>query len=90
MRMALYRRIAMVIKMASNVGVFVDCFLLACCPGSHWGNTEQVVARWRHPVASKVALDTPHLAMPSVLPQSTAVAIEMANNRGAFVCLPSS
>jgi hypothetical protein len=22
-----------------------------CCPGSHWGNTERVVARWRHLVA---------------------------------------
>jgi hypothetical protein len=39
-----YRRIAMAIKTASFVGVFVDCCLFACCPGGHWGNTEQVVA----------------------------------------------
>jgi hypothetical protein len=79
-----YRRIAMAIKTASKVGVFVDCCLFACCPGSRRGDTEQVVARWRHPVASKVALDTPHWAMLSVLPWRTAVAIKMANNGGAF------
>ncbi len=27
-----YRRIAMAIKMASKVGVCVDCCLFACCP----------------------------------------------------------
>jgi hypothetical protein len=75
----------MAIEMASTVGVFVDCYLFACCPGSCWGNTEQVVAQWWHPVASEVALDMPHRAMPSVLPRSTAVAIETANNGGAFV-----
>ncbi len=35
----MYRRIAMAIKTASFVGVFVDCCLFACCPGGHWGNT---------------------------------------------------
>jgi hypothetical protein len=34
-----YRRIAMAIKMAIFLGVFVDCCLFACCPGGHWGNT---------------------------------------------------
>jgi hypothetical protein len=34
-----YRHIAMAIKMASFLGVFVDCCLFACCPGSRWGNT---------------------------------------------------
>ncbi len=29
-----YRRIAMAIKTASFVGIFVDCCLFACCPGS--------------------------------------------------------
>jgi hypothetical protein len=80
-----YRRIAMAMKMASKVGVSVDCCLLACCPGGRWGNTEQVVAQWRRPVASKVALDMPHWEMPSVLPRCTTVAIKMTNNRGAFV-----
>jgi hypothetical protein len=32
-----YRRIAMAIKTATFLGVFVDCCLFACCPGSRWG-----------------------------------------------------
>ncbi len=44
MHAVMYRRIAMAIKMASFAGVFVDCCLYACCPGSCWGNMEQVVA----------------------------------------------
>ena len=70
-----YRRIAMAIKTASFVGVFVDCCLFACCPGGRWGDTERVVARCRHPVASGVALVMPHWAMPSVLLWRTAVTI---------------
>ncbi len=71
-----YRRIAMAIKTASFVGVFVDCCLFACCPGGRWGDTEQVVAQCRHPVASRVALDMPHRAMPSVLLRRIAVTIK--------------
>jgi hypothetical protein len=74
-----YRRIAMVIKTACFLGVFVDCCLFACCPGGRWGNTEQVVARCQHPVASRVALDMTHQAMPSVLLRCTAVAIKTAS-----------
>ncbi len=59
-----YRRITMAIKTASKLGVFVDCCLFACCPGGRRGNTKQVVAQWRRPVASKVALDMPHWVMP--------------------------
>jgi hypothetical protein len=33
MRMVTYRRIAMTIKKATFLGVFVDCCLFACCPG---------------------------------------------------------
>jgi hypothetical protein len=68
----------MAIKMACFLGVFVDCCLFACCPGGHWGNTEQVVARCRRPVASGVALDMPHQARLSVLLRHSAVAIKMA------------
>jgi hypothetical protein len=82
MRMVLYRRTAAAIKMASFLGVFVDCYLFACCPGGRWGNTERVVARWRHPVASGVALDMLHWAMRFVLHQQTAMAIKMANGSG--------
>jgi hypothetical protein len=85
MCMVMYRRIAMAIKMASFAGVFVDCCLYACCPGGRWGNTEQVVVRCRRPVASGVALDMLHWAMPSVLLWRTAVAIETAGGWGAFV-----
>jgi hypothetical protein len=80
-----YRRIAMAIKTASFLGVFVDCCLFACCPGSCWGNMERVVARCRHPVASGVALDMLHWMMPSVLLRRTAVAIQTAHGRGAFI-----
>ncbi len=85
MHMVTNRCIVIAIKTTSKVGVFVDCFLFACCPGSRQGNTKQVVTQWRHPVASKVALDMLHWAMPSVLPRSTAVAIKMTDDRGAFV-----
>jgi hypothetical protein len=80
-----YRRIAMVIETASKVGVFVDCCLFACFPGGRRGNTELVVARWWHSMASEVALDMPHWAMLSVLPWRTAIAIKMANDGGAFI-----
>jgi hypothetical protein len=76
----------MAIETASFLGVFVDCYLFACCPGGRWGDMERVVARCRRPVASRVALDMPHRAMPSVLLRRTALAIEMAGGRGAFVC----
>jgi hypothetical protein len=74
----MYRCITMAIEMASFLGVFVDCCLFACCSGGCWGNTKQVVAQCRHPVASGVALDMPHQAMPSVLLRRTAVAIKTA------------
>jgi hypothetical protein len=34
-----YRRIAMAIKTATFLGVFVDCCLFACCRNGCWGNT---------------------------------------------------
>jgi hypothetical protein len=78
MRAVTYQRIAMAIKTASFVGVFVDCCLFACCPGGCWGDIERVVARWWHPVASRVALDMLHCAMSSVFLRRTAVAIKTA------------
>jgi hypothetical protein len=76
----------MAIDLATFLGAFVDCCLFACCPGSRWGDTEQVVAQCRCPVASGVALNIPHWAMPSLLLRRTAVAIKTAGGRGAFVC----
>jgi hypothetical protein len=69
-------------NMATFLGVFVYCCLFACCPGSRWGNTEQVVAQWRRPVASGVALDMLHWAMCFISHQRTAMAIKMANGGG--------
>ncbi len=85
MRAVLYQRPAAAINMTTFLGVFVDCCLLACCSGSRWGNTEQVVAQCQHPVASRVALDMLHWAMLYVLLRRTAVAIETAGGQGAFV-----
>jgi hypothetical protein len=75
MRTVTYRRIAIAIKTATFLGVFVDCCLFACCPGGRWGNTEQEVARWRLPGASSVALDLLHRAMPRSLLQCIHMAI---------------
>ncbi len=82
MRAVLYRRTAATINMAIFLGVFVDCCLFVCCPGSRWGNTEQVVTQWWRLVASGVALDMLHWAMRFVLHRRTAIAIKMANVGG--------
>ncbi len=71
-------RIAMAIKTASKVGLFVHHCLFAYCPGGRWCDTEQVVAQWRCPVASGVALDMLHWAMHFLLHRQTAMAIKMA------------
>jgi hypothetical protein len=65
-------------NMATFLGVFVDCCLFACCPGGRWGNTEQIVAQWRLPGASSVALDLLHWVMPHLLLQRIRMAIKMA------------
>ncbi len=78
MRAVLYQRTVTAIKMASLLGTFFCRRFVCCCPGGRWGNTERLVARWQRPVASRVALDMPHRAMPSVLLRHTAVAIETA------------
>ncbi len=82
MHAVLYRCTAAAINMATFLGVFFDCCLFACYPGSRWGNTEQVVTRWQRPVASRVALDMLHWAMCFVLQRQIAVAIKMANVGG--------
>jgi hypothetical protein len=84
MHAVLYWHTTAAINMATFLGVFVDCCMFACCSGGHWGNTEQVVARWQHPVASKVALDMPHWAMPSVSLRRIRKAFETGCEGGAF------
>jgi hypothetical protein len=85
MRAVTYRRIAIAIKTATFLDVFVDCCLFACCPGGRWGNTEQLVAQWRLPGASSVTLDLLHQAMPCSLLQRIRMAIKMACDGGTFV-----
>ena len=85
MRAVLYPHIAMAIKTARKVGVFIHHCVVDCRPGIHGSNTEQVVARWRHLVASDMALDILHRAMPRESLQCLCMAIEMACNGGAFV-----
>jgi hypothetical protein len=82
MRAVLYRCTAAAIKMASLFGTFFCRCFVCCCPGSCWGNTEQVVAQWRCSVAFGVALDMLHWAMHFILHRQTAMAIKMANNGG--------
>jgi hypothetical protein len=54
--------------------------------GVRRGVTGQILALWRRPVASKVALDMLHWAMPSASYPLIRKAIKMAHNRGTFVC----
>jgi hypothetical protein len=64
--------------------MFHYCYV-DCCPGGRWGNTERVVARLQHPVASGEALVMLHWAMHSVLHRRTAMAIEISRDGGAFI-----
>ncbi len=85
MRPVLYRRIAMAIKTACQVGVLIHRCVVDCGLGVRGSNTEQGVAQWRRLVASDMALDILHWAMPRELLQCLRMAIEMACNGGAFV-----
>ena len=74
------------IKTASNkVGTCSIIFVFIVALRGRRGDTEQVVARWRRPVASSEALVMLHWVMSSVLHRRTAMAIEIACNGGAFV-----
>jgi hypothetical protein len=66
-------------------GYMLRCHFICCCPGGRRDNTEQVVAQWRHPVASDKALVMLHREMRSVWHRRTAMAIEMARDGAAFV-----
>jgi len=66
-------------------GSMLHCRFVCCPPGGRRGNTERVVAQWRRPVASGEALVMLHREMRSVWHRRTAMAIEMAHDRGAFV-----
>ena len=53
--------------------------------GVRWGDTGRILARWRRPVASRLALDLPYWAMPSASYRLIRMAIEMTSEGGAFV-----
>jgi len=76
----------MAIKMVSKVDTFCIFVLFAVALAAAGGDTEQVVAQWRHLVSFMKALDLLHWAMNAVLHQCTTIAIEMVWGRGAFVC----
>ena len=52
--------------------------------GVRRGNTGQILALWRRPVASRVALDLPYWAMRLASYHLIRSAIEMASKVGAF------
>jgi hypothetical protein len=52
--------------------------------GIRWGNTGRLIARWRHPVASRVSLDLPYWAMCSAPYHLIRMAIGMASKVDAF------
>jgi hypothetical protein len=70
--------------------VFTATTLVVCAntddPGGCQGDTVQMVARWRRPVASNLAQDVIHWAMCLVLQRWMTNAIETASKGGAFVC----
>jgi hypothetical protein len=54
--------------------------------GVRRGDTGQILAQWRHMVASRVALDLPYWTMRSILYRLIRMAIKMTSEGGAFVC----
>jgi hypothetical protein len=63
------------------------CFNKFVDHGGHRGNTEQALARWRHPVASSEALDMLHRAMRLASYRCIAMAIEIASDLPSFLLL---
>jgi hypothetical protein len=68
-----------------QIGYVLHRHYVDCCPGGRRGNTKQVVAQWRCPVASSEALVMLNWAMCTVSLQCIRVAIEMVCDGGAFV-----
>ena len=54
--------------------------------GIRRGNTGQIIAQWRRPVASKVAPDLPNWVMRSAPYRMIRMAIEMAREAVTFFC----
>ena len=54
--------------------------------GVRRGSMGQIIAQWRHPVASRVALDLRYWTMHSAPYHLIPMAIEMASEGGAIFC----
>jgi hypothetical protein len=57
MCLVMYRRTDRASEMADKYGTFLSFFFLHSTPPSVRGDTEQILARWRRPVALSEALD---------------------------------
>jgi hypothetical protein len=86
MHAVLYQHIAMAIVMASNGGCIFYCRIVACLPGSRWGNMEQILAQWQGPATSSAALNMLCWAMHTALHPRIRIAIEMARNKVTLDC----
>jgi hypothetical protein len=75
----------MAIEMASKHHAFFIVFLFPATPCSRWGNKERVVARWRCPVASGIAMNPLHQEMRTLSFCLIRMTIEMARDGGTFV-----
>jgi hypothetical protein len=84
MPVVLYRHTAMAMDMVSKVGAFCCCCFCLLLPCGRWGDTEQVVAQWWHPVASSIAPDMLHWDMCIVLHQRIHKAFKMGRDGGTF------
>ena len=76
--------------MVSKVGGILHHRFVCCRSGGHWGNTEQVVARWRHLMAFIKVLDLLHKTMLVVVHHRTAMAIKMTSDGGTFFAVAAS
>jgi hypothetical protein len=63
MRLVSYRRTATASEMAGKYDVFSSFFCLHANPVVRRGNTVRILAQWRLPVASGVAMNSLHRAM---------------------------
>jgi hypothetical protein len=79
----MYQQISMAIAMVRKIGAFFHRCFVCCCPGG-CQDMEQVVAQWRQPVASNVALDMLHQAIHFVSHRRTAMATKMASGEGGL------
>jgi hypothetical protein len=87
MRAVAYRRIAMAIRMASKVGVFVIVVVLYMTPAAAGAIHSRYLPNGKYPVASTKALNLLHWAMHLALPRCIRRAIKTASKGGAFVLI---